>query len=52
MIADISTKALPRPAHERHMRTMMSDLPQSILDMNLSADAVETPENQVVKKED
>jgi len=52
MIADIFTKALPRPAHEIHMKTMLSDLPQSIVYMTLSADDVVAPENQVVKKED
>lgn len=44
MIAGIITIALPRPAHERHMGKMMSDMPQAIVDMVLSADAAETSE--------
>ena len=52
MIADVFTKALPRRAHERHKGTTTSDLPKAIVDMILSADANETPENRVVKKED
>ena len=52
MIADIFTKALPRGAHEKHMGTMMSDLPQTIVDMTLSSDAAEIPENQTVEKDD
>ena len=34
------------------MKTMLSDLPQSMVDMTLSADDVVAPENQVLKKED
>lgn len=52
MIADIFTKALPRGAHEKHMGTMMSDLPQTIVDMTLSSDAAEIPENQTMEKDD
>ena len=53
MIADLFTKALPRPAHTRHMDTLLSDLPQKIVDMTLSADSEATnPESLTVEKED
>ena len=41
MIADIFTKALPGPAHKRHMDTLVSDLPQAIVEMTLSPDSQE-----------
>ena len=52
MIADIFTKALPRGAHEKHMNTMLSDLPQSIVDMTLSSEPQVPPEDRTVDKED
>ena len=52
MIADIFTKALPGPAHKRHMDTMVSDLPQSIVEMTLSSDPQESPEDREVERED
>ena len=53
MIADIFTKALPKPAHIKHMNTLLSDLPKKIVDMTLSADSEATdPENLAVEKED
>jgi len=52
MIADIFTKALPGPAHKRHMDTMVSDLPQSIVDMTLSSDSQESPEDRAVEEKD
>ena len=51
MIADIFTKALPKSAHDRHMKTMLSDLPQAIVDMTLSSDNLVSPENRTVEKE-
>jgi len=52
MIADIFTKALPKPAHDKHMKTMLSDLPQAIVDMTLSSDDPVSPEDRTVEKED
>ncbi len=52
MIADIFTKALPKGAHEKHMNTMLSDLPQSIVDMTLSSEPQVLPEDRPVSKED
>ena len=52
MIADIFTKALPGPAHKRHMDTLVSDLPQSIVEMTLSSDSQEPPEDRAVEEKD
>jgi len=52
MIADIFIKALPGPAHKRHMKILVSDLPQSIVEMTLSSDSQESPEDRAVEKED
>ena len=52
MIADIFTKALPKPAHDKHASTMLSDLPQAIIDMTLSSDSLVAPEDRAVEKED
>ena len=52
MIADIFTKALPGPAHKRHMDTLVSDLPQSIVEMTLSLDSKEPPEDRAVEEKD
>ena len=52
MIADIFTKTLPRGAHEKHMNTMLRDLPQSIIDMTLSSEPQVSPEDRKVDKED
>ena len=41
-----------RIVRDRKKGFLMSDLPQTIVDMTLSSDAVETPENQTVEKED
>ena len=52
MIADIFTKALPGPAHKRHMKKLVSDLPQSIVEMTLSSDSQEPLEDRAVEEED
>ena len=52
MIADIFTKALPKPAHDKHASTLLSDLPQAIVDMTLSSDSQVAPEDRTVEKED
>jgi len=52
MIADIFTKALPKPAHDKHASTLLSDLPQAIVDMTLSSDSQVAPEDRTVEEED
>ena len=52
MIADIFTKALPKPVHDKHASTMLSDLPQAIVDITLSSDSLVAPEDRDVEKED
>ena len=52
MIADIFTKALPRGAHEKHMNTMLNDLPQSAVDMALSSKPQVPPEDRKVENVD
>ena len=51
MIADIFTKALPKPAHDKHASTLLSDLPQAIVDMTLSSDSQVAPEDRTVEEE-
>ena len=52
MIADIFTKALPRGARDKHINTMLRDLPRSIVDMTLSSEPQVPPEDRTVDKED
>jgi len=39
------------PAHKKHMKTLVSDLPQSIVEMTLSPDSEESPEDRAVEEE-
>lgn len=52
MIVDIFTKALSRPAHEKHTKALVSDLTQWVKDMTLSSDSRKSPEDRAVEKED